>query len=94
MLERLTFIVTDSWVMSLKVGVRLAKLGIPIASRDHVGSFDDLWDGPEPVAHGSFAAGPSRPTAEVIEGLEPSTDYYVYIVIDNDAGSQSSPRGR
>ena len=79
----------DTWDSNNSEDDPLGTNQITLPSFDRVGSFDDLWDGPEPVAHGSFAAGPSRPTAEVIEGLEPSTDYYVYIVIDNDAGSQS-----
>ena len=79
----------DTWDSNTSEDDPLGTNQITLPSFDRVGSFDDLWDGPEPVAHGSFAAGPSRPTAEVIEGLEPSTDYYVYIVIDNDAGSQS-----
>ena len=56
---------------------------------DEVASYDDLWEGSAPVAHGSFSAGSSTPTAEIITGLQPDTDYYIYIVIDNDAGSTS-----
>ena len=77
------------WPATNATDIPLGTNQITLPSFDRVGSYDDLWDTAAPVAHGSFAAGSTTATAEVITGLEPSTDYYVYIVIDNDAGSQS-----
>lgn len=54
-----------------------------------ISRFDELWTGSSPAAHGSVSCGPSKPEEEKITGLEPDTDYFAYLVIDNDAEKTS-----